>query len=43
MVLGETDAAAAALRSGLAAFKGDAAVEAQLNKAADDLGVLRGG
>lgn len=43
MVLGETDAAAAALRSGLAAFKGDAAVEAQLNKAADDLGVPRGG
>ena len=43
MVLGETDAAAAALRSGLAAFKGDAAAQAQLNRAADELGVPRGG
>jgi cytochrome c-type biogenesis protein CcmH len=43
MVLGDTDAAADALRSGLAAFKGDSATQAQLNRAADDLGVPRGG
>ena len=43
MVLGDIDAAGAALRSGLAAFKGDAAAEAQLNRAADELGVPRGG
>ncbi len=43
MVLGDTDAAAQALRSGLAAFKGDAAAQAQLNSAADELGVPRGG
>lgn len=43
MVLGDTDAAAEALRSGLAAFKGDAANQAAINKAADDLGVPRGG
>jgi len=42
MVLGETDAAVAALRSGLAAFKGDAAAQAQLNRAAQELGVPRG-
>jgi cytochrome c-type biogenesis protein CcmH len=42
MVLGDTDAAAAALRSGLAAFPGDAAAQAQLNRAADELGVPRG-
>ena len=43
MVLGETDAAAQALRTGLAAFKGDPAVQTQLNSAADELGVPRGG
>ena len=43
MVLGETDAATAAHRSGLAAFKGDAAVTAQLNRAAAELGVPSGG
>jgi cytochrome c-type biogenesis protein CcmH len=43
MVLGDSSAAAEALRSGLAAFKGDAATEAALNKAADELGVPRGG
>ena len=43
MVLGETEAASEALRSGLSAFKGDKAVQAQLEKAADDLGVPRGG
>jgi len=43
MVLGDIDAAGAALRSGLAAFKGDAAAQAQLNRAADELGVPRGG
>ncbi len=43
MVLGDTDAAAQALRSGLAAFKGDAGAQAQLNRAADELGVPRGG
>ena len=43
MVLGETDAASGALRSALAAFEGDAATTAQLNRAADELGVPRGG
>ena len=43
MVLGETDAARAAHRSGLAAFKGDPAVTAQLNQAAEQLGVPSGG
>jgi cytochrome c-type biogenesis protein CcmH len=43
MVLGDTDSAAHALRTGLATFKGDPAVQAQLNKAADELGVPRGG
>jgi cytochrome c-type biogenesis protein CcmH len=43
MVLGDTDAANQALQSGLAAFKGDAAAQAQLNRAADELGVPRGG
>ncbi len=43
MVLGDTDAAAEALRSGLAAFRGDAATQGQLNRAADELGVPRGG
>ncbi|PWG03460.1 tetratricopeptide repeat protein [Sphingosinicella humi] len=43
MVLGETDAASDALRSALAAFEGDAATTAQLNRAADELGVPRGG
>ena len=42
MVLGETDAASEALRSGLAAFRGDAATTAQINRAAEELGVLRG-
>jgi cytochrome c-type biogenesis protein CcmH len=42
MVLGETDAAAAALRTGLAAFKGDAATQAKLNRAAEELGVPSG-
>jgi cytochrome c-type biogenesis protein CcmH len=39
MVLGETDAASEALQSGLAVFEGDAAVQAQLNTAANELGV----
>ena len=39
MVLGETDAAQAALRSGLAAFKGDGAGEGRLKSAAAELGV----
>jgi cytochrome c-type biogenesis protein CcmH len=43
MVLGEAEAASEALRSGLAAFKGDAGAQAQLNRAADELGVPRGG
>ena len=42
MVLGETDAASQALRSALAAFDGDAATIAQLDRAADELGVPRG-
>lgn len=43
MVLGETDAAAEAHRTGLAAFRGDAAATAQLNRAAAELGVPSGG
>ena len=43
MVLGETEAATAALRTGLATFKGDKAVEAQLARAAAELGVPSGG
>ncbi|HEY9553511.1 TPR domain-containing protein [Allosphingosinicella sp.] len=42
MVLGETDAASQALRSGLAAFEGDATTTAQINRAAEELGVPRG-
>jgi cytochrome c-type biogenesis protein CcmH len=43
MVLGDKSAAADALRSGLAAFQGDAATQARLNRAADELGIARGG
>jgi cytochrome c-type biogenesis protein CcmH len=43
MVLGDVDAAQAALRSGLSAYSGDAATQAKLNRAADELGVPRGG
>ena len=39
MVLGETDKAAAALRTGREAFKGDAATQARLTQAAAELGV----
>jgi cytochrome c-type biogenesis protein CcmH len=39
MVLGETGKASAALRAGLAAFKGDAATEGRLRNAAAELGV----
>lgn len=39
MVLGQSDRAAAALRSGLSAFKGDSAVEGRLKSAAAELGV----
>jgi cytochrome c-type biogenesis protein CcmH len=39
MVLGERDAAGAALRSGLAAFNDDSATQGQLRSAARDLGV----
>ncbi len=39
MVLGEPDAANAALRSGLAAFQGDATTQASLKRAAQELGV----
>lgn len=39
MVLGQSDRAAAALRSGLAAFKGDGPAEARLRNAAAELGV----
>lgn len=42
MVLGDTNAAAEALRSGRAAFTGDSAVQAQLNRAAEELGVPSG-
>jgi cytochrome c-type biogenesis protein CcmH len=43
MVLGDVDAAQAALRSGLSTYSGDAATQAKLNRAADELGVPRGG
>jgi cytochrome c-type biogenesis protein CcmH len=43
MVLGETDAAKAALRSGLAAFAGDGATQSRLRSAAAELGVPSGG
>src|SRR3712207_5278609 len=43
MVLGETAKARDALRSGLAAFRGDSATSAQLNRAAAELGVPSGG
>jgi cytochrome c-type biogenesis protein CcmH len=39
MVLGEADKAQAALRSGLAAFAGDAATTQRLKSAAAELGV----
>jgi cytochrome c-type biogenesis protein CcmH len=42
MVLGETGAAREAHRSGLAAFQGDPAAQAKLNRAAEELGVPRG-
>ena len=42
MVLGEAEAATAALASGRAAFKGDAATQAQLDRAAGELGVPSG-
>jgi cytochrome c-type biogenesis protein CcmH len=43
MVLGETDAAKAALASGLAAFAGDGATQGRLRSAATQLGVPGGG
>ncbi len=43
MVLGEPDKARTALRSGLAAFKGDSARQAQIQQAATQLGVPSGG
>ena len=43
MVLGETDKAAAALRTGKAAFRGDSATLAKLDQAAAELGVPGGG
>jgi cytochrome c-type biogenesis protein CcmH len=43
MVLGETDKASAALRSGLAAFGGDSATQGRLRSAAAELGVPDGG
>lgn len=43
MVLGETDAAGAALASGLAAFAGDAATQSRLRSAAAELGVPSAG
>ncbi len=43
MVLGEPDKARTALRSGLAAFKGDAAAQSQIQQAATELGVPSGG
>jgi len=43
MVLGETDAAAQALRSGRAAFQGDTATQGRLAQAAAELGVPSGG
>ncbi len=43
MVLGEANAASEALRSGRAAFQGDAATQARLGQAAAELGVPSGG
>jgi cytochrome c-type biogenesis protein CcmH len=43
MVLGQSDRAAAALRSGLAAFRGDSAAAARLRNAAAELGVPTAG
>jgi cytochrome c-type biogenesis protein CcmH len=43
MVLGETDKATAALRTGQEAFKGDSATQARLSQAAAELGVPGGG
>ena len=43
MVLGQSDKAAAALRSGLSAFSGDDAAEGRLKSAAAELGVPTGG
>lgn len=43
MVLGETDAAGAALASGLAAFRDDAATQSRLRSAAAELGVPSAG
>ena len=42
MVLGESDGAREALRSARAAYSGDSAVQAQLNRAAQELGVPAG-
>lgn len=42
MVLGETDGATAALKSGLAAFNGDSATQGQIRRAAEELGVPSG-
>ena len=43
MVLGETDKASAALRTGKEAFKGDPAAQSRLDQAAAELGVPSGG
>lgn len=43
LVLGETDAAEGAFRSGLAAFAGDSATQGRLRSAAAELGVPSGG
>jgi hypothetical protein len=43
MVLGDRDKAKEALRSGLAAFKGDGAAEGRLRSAAAELGVPNAG
>ena len=43
MVLGETGGAQEALRSGRAAFQGDSSVQGRLDRAAEELGVPRGG
>ena len=43
MVLGETDKASAALRTGKEAFKGDTTTQARLDRAAAELGVPGGG
>ena len=42
MVLGDTDAAREAYRSGLAAFRQDSSTKAKLDRAARELGVPRG-